>query len=148
MRFLSTVFLALALAGCSADDGAASNAAGGLDSLRGQWVVINYWARWCKPCIEEIPELNELNASRDDVTVLGVNYDGEQGEELARQVSELDIQFDIMPQDPSAELGVPRPVVLPTTRILNPQGEIIATLMGPQTLESLSQAIAEGGPVP
>ena len=56
-----------------------------LDELRGQWVVINYWAIWCKPCIQEIPELNKL-AELPQVTVLGVNYDGISGEELQHQL--------------------------------------------------------------
>ena len=31
------------------------------NKYRGQWVLVNYWAEWCKPCLEEIPELNELD---------------------------------------------------------------------------------------
>ena len=42
--------------------------------------------------------------------------------------------------DPSAELGISRPVVLPTTLIISPEGELTATLVGPQTLESLLAA--------
>jgi len=41
---------------------------------RGQWVVINYWAEWCKPCIKEIPELNGLDR-REGYRVLGANFD-------------------------------------------------------------------------
>ena len=41
----------------------------------GQWRIINYWAIWCAPCREEIPELNELDRSTE-LVVLAVNYDG------------------------------------------------------------------------
>ncbi len=103
-------------------------------------MVINYWAKWCKPCIKEIPELNELNQSYSEVTVVGVNYDGATGESLATQVEQLGIEFTILAQDPAAELNQPRPVVLPTTIILDPTGTISHTLLGPQTLASLIKA--------
>ncbi len=104
---------------------------------RGQWVVINYWAKWCKPCIEEIPELNELAAKHPEVAVLGVNFDGETGDELAAQVAALGIDFPLILEDPASVLGSPRPHALPTTLIVNPQGVVVKTLMGPQTLDSL-----------
>ncbi|GAB3289192.1 TlpA family protein disulfide reductase [Parahaliea aestuarii] len=110
--------------------------AGGLSSYRGQWVVVNYWAKWCKPCIEEIPELNRLNEEHADIQVLGVNYDGLTDDALAAQVAELGVDFPIIP-DPAAELGTPRPVVLPTTLILDADGALVKTLVGPQTGESL-----------
>jgi len=111
-----------------------------LDELRGQWVVINYWAQWCKPCIEEIPELNALNAAYDTVTVLGVNYDGATGADLDAQTQALGVAFPTLKNDPSGQLGIPRPVALPTTLIVSPRGELKATLLGPQTLGSLSLA--------
>lgn len=144
MKKLFVACLVLLLQACSGQGG--DTVSDTIESLRGQWVLINYWAKWCTPCIEEIPELNELDASRDDVTVLGVNFDGVQGEELARQESELGIAFTTLPADPAADIGVPRPVVLPTTIVLDPAGELVATLLGPQTLESLSEAIARKHP--
>ena len=38
-----------------------------LDKLQGNWVVINYWADWCAPCIKEIPELNEFANENKDI---------------------------------------------------------------------------------
>ena len=130
-----TAFLSLAACGGEATVGPPT-----LDSLQGQWVVINYWARWCKPCIEEIPELNELDHSYDEITVLGVNYDGKTGEELAAEAADLGVAFTLLEHDPAAELGVARPVVLPTTLIVGPDGKVRDTLVGPQTVQSLAQA--------
>ena len=56
MRRAVAILLLTLLTAC-ADKGEAP--APELDELRGQWVVINYWAQWCKPCIEEIPELSK-----------------------------------------------------------------------------------------
>lgn len=115
-----------------------------LAAYQGQWIAINYWAPWCKPCIEEIPELNALHSERADVTVLGVNFDGTSGEQLAQQERTLGVGFPTLAQDPAAELGVPRPVVLPTTLLVNPDGEVFDKLVGPQTLASLEAAINAG----
>jgi len=108
-------------------------------ALRGQWVIINYWAKWCKPCIKEIPELNKLD-HYPQVTVLGVNYDGARGEELAAQLDSLGVEFATLPYDPAADLGLARPAVLPTTIVLDPHGQVNQTLIGPQTEASLARA--------
>lgn len=110
-----------------------------LPALSGQWVVVNYWAIWCKPCIQEIPELNELN-HLPQVAVFGVNYDGTTGEELREQLQSLDVQFPTLTVDPAETLGVERPLVLPTTFVINPHGELQETLIGPQTLKTLASA--------
>lgn len=128
--------LLIALAACTAPD---ESAMGQIAAARGNWVVVNYWAEWCKPCIKEVPELNALNA-HDNVTVLGVNFDGTEEAALAKQVEKLAIAFPTLPQDPSTPLGIDRPAVLPTTLIITPAGKLTATLVGPQTLETLLAA--------
>jgi len=141
VKYLLYLTLALTIAGCGSDHNTSTQLR--LDERRGQWVVINYWAQWCKPCIKEIPELNALDRDYPQVTVLGVNYDGATGEELEQQLSQLGIEFNTLDTDPAIQLGVPRPMVLPTTLILDPGGQLSATLVGPQTLESLAQATGQ-----
>ncbi|MDA0650349.1 MAG: TlpA disulfide reductase family protein [Proteobacteria bacterium] len=102
----------------------------------GQWRIINYWAIWCAPCREEIPELNELDRSTE-LVVLAVNYDGKTGDELASQAAEMGITFALLEQDPRATLSVARPKVLPTTLLVSPDGQVTDTLVGPQTREGL-----------
>ena len=80
---------------------------------KGRWLVVNYWAEWCKPCIKEIPELNALDAKYPQVAVLGVNFDGITGTELEAQKEKLGIGFTVLEQDPSGVLGVAIPSVLP-----------------------------------
>jgi thiol-disulfide isomerase/thioredoxin len=137
MKAALYLLLALTLAACSGERGPP----GELSGLLGRWVVINYWAEWCTPCIKEIPELNELAEQNPDLAVVGVNFDDAEGEELARQITQLGIAFPILAEDPAARLGIPRPAVLPTTLILDPEGKLANTLVGPQTLESLAAAI-------
>jgi thiol-disulfide isomerase/thioredoxin len=141
MRYLACLLLPLLLSACGGPEGKVNSLR--LDQLRGQWVVINYWAKWCKPCIKEIPELNSLDQDYPEVTVLGVNYDNASGEELQAQLRQLDVQFTTLAEDPAAQLGVPRPVVLPTTLVLGPDGALRDTLVGPQTLESLARATGQ-----
>ena len=142
MKSLLIAALAALLVACSGDSALPGNTRAVLDlnEYKGRWVVINYWAKWCKPCIKEIPELNALADRYAQVSVLGVNYDGATGADLEEQVKALGVGFPTLEQDPAAQLGIPRPVVLPTTLVVNPEGKLSSTLVGPQTLESLEQA--------
>ena len=99
--------------------------------------MVNYWAIWCAPCREEIPELNALHQG-SPLTVLAVNYDGQQGETLTLQAAELGIRFELLEQDPGPELGIERPRVLPTTLLIDPEGVVTDILVGPQTQENLA----------
>lgn len=143
MRGLSWIAIVLLLGACTPGEEAKPKPL--LERWQGQWLLVNYWATWCKPCIVEIPELNAIGQHYPDVTVVGVNYDGAQGEELARQIAQLGIDFAIV-ADPAAELGVARPAVLPTTLVISPAGELHATLVGPQTLATLAAATEQQAP--
>tara|TARA_R100000687_G_scaffold73453_1_gene64062 strand:+ start:141 stop:596 length:456 start_codon:yes stop_codon:yes gene_type:complete len=112
------------------------------DDFRGQWVVVNYWAEWCKPCIEEIPELNELNQS-PDVTVLGVNFDGVTGDALTRLGNKMNIDYQMLAEDPGPVLGWKLPVGLPASFVVDPDGKLIETRFGPQTEASLQALFSE-----
>lgn len=108
-------------------------------ALRGQWVVINYWAEWCKPCLEEVPELNQLAAHySQQVAVLGVNYDAVAEDTLRQQARRLQIEFSVLQVDPAVHLKLNRPQVLPTTFIFSPQGELVSSLVGPQSALGLA----------
>ncbi len=106
-----------------------------------QWLVLNFWAEWCEPCREEVPELNAL-ASSGQVRVLGVDFDGSQGEGLVNKVKVLDIRFPVLRESPVAALGVSPPQVLPATFIVSPGGAVITKLFGPQTRQSLEAEMA------
>ncbi len=145
MRGLGAL-LVLLLAGCGGADwgldqhGHAVSAA----QLQGRWLVINYWAEWCGPCRKEIPELNRLDL-RQDVVVLGVNYDGLQGEPLSRAATALGIEFTVLATDPAARLALSRSAGLPLSVLVDPQGRVRAQLAGEQSEQSLSDALHELG---
>jgi thiol-disulfide isomerase/thioredoxin len=143
LRLAALLGLLLIVASCDPADRSGSNPQQvNLKDLQGQWLVINYWAVWCKPCIEEIPELNSFaHQYSQQVRVFGVNFDGISGKELSAASTLLGIDFPTLATDPASQLGYERPSVLPTTIVINPQGQLHKILLGPQTAASLSQAI-------
>ena len=110
------------------------------DSLRGDWVLVNYWAEWCKPCLEEIPELNRVD-ELEGVTVLAVNYDGVSGAELVELGERMGIGFTMLADNPAPDLGWEVPGGLPATFLVGPDGELKDTLMGAQTEDELMARI-------
>lgn len=116
-------------------------ACGNSDPLQSEseWIFVNYWAEWCKPCIREIPELNGLDR-REGYRVLGVNFDGATGAELEEQVEALGVEFPTLEKDPGPRFSLETPEVLPTTLVLAPGGTLHRVLVGPQTAESLVAA--------
>lgn len=100
--------------------------------LEGRWLVVNYWAEWCAPCRDELPELNALDQVADDIQVIGIHFDAYQGAELLELSKRMDIRFPVLGHDFATAYDLPLPQVLPTTYIINPAGELAHTLQGPQ----------------
>lgn len=140
-RFVVFAGLLLLLSGCSGDGEPTSV----FPAEAGNRVIlVNYWAEWCKPCREEIPELNAFaRENAGEVVLYGVNFDGATGESLQSQEAALGIAFDTLPSDPALTLDWPRPEGLPQTVVTNRDGKKRLMLSGTQTRESLNRAIAD-----
>ncbi|MDA8962665.1 TlpA family protein disulfide reductase [Pseudomonadales bacterium] len=109
-----------------------------IDNYKGKWLVLNYWAEWCAPCIKEIPELNALDRDYSaDLDVVAVNFDHIKGQALIDLATRMKITFDIIEKDPADILRLSRPASLPTTYIFGRDGVLFAKLVGPQTIESI-----------
>lgn len=116
------------------------------EQLQGKAVFINYWAEWCKPCRDEIPELNQF-AERHSAKaiVLSVNFDGVSGDELRTLVKKMAVEFPTLLRDPRIELKVEASGGLPETIVLDQSGNVFKVLVGPQTETSLIAVLAELG---
>ena len=103
------------------------------------YLLINYWADWCLPCKEEIPELNRLHQTnkKNNVAVLGVNYDALVGSALEEQIVRMGIEFPVLVKDPRSMFGFLEPEVLPMTVLVDSDGKVAKVLVGPQTLEDI-----------
>ncbi|MBD8612601.1 TlpA family protein disulfide reductase [Pseudomonas putida] len=148
---LAGLLLAAALlGGCGADYGPDQHGNPvSAKTLDKQWLVVNYWAVWCGPCRREIPELNALSQSLQGqgVSVVGVNFDNLQGDELKAAASTLGIDFTVLAQDPAPRFDLPRSQALPVTFIIDAQGKLRDQLMGEQTAAGIRARLAtlQGG---
>ena len=132
----------IALMGCSQDsvESKFSLLDGGSIDLAAspKLVFINYWAVWCAPCRKEIPEFNEFaHEHADQVTVLGVNFDGSQGDVLRAEMAKLGIEFPSLVADPRSIWGLEPVAVLPETLVISTDGKLLHRMIGPQTIEAL-----------
>ena len=140
---LSILLACLSLVGCSSEPSfrVADGSSIRFSDLHGEWVVLNYWAEWCAPCREEIPELNKLRQQGSqrgvEIRVLGVNYDGLEGADLNAVMQRMEIEFPVLVDDPRENFRIGRAEVLPMTVVIDPKGTVQAVLAGPQTAESL-----------
>jgi thiol-disulfide isomerase/thioredoxin len=115
-----------------------------LSSYQGKWVVVNYWATWCPPCIIEMPELqafHDRHAAADDAIVLGINTELIGKQQLQQFLDDYFISYPTFVSKPTqqSELGlIPG---LPTTFLVTPQGKVVARQVGPVTQEMIEQFI-------
>lgn len=108
----------------------------------GRPLLVNLWASWCGPCIEEMPELERFAAEQGDngVQVLGIALDDQAAVEafLTRIPVGYPIAIDIPgPRDSGVQLGNPRGV-LPYTVLIGADGRLIRQRIGPFTHGEIS----------
>ena len=144
-KYFFLTYLILIISSCSESDyRLADGSSGKLDDFLGRWLIVNYWADWCPPCIKEMPELeNFYNDNEDRALVLTYNFDRLEGEELQNQIIRFGVNVPSILTDPGILFGWEAPPSLPATYIINPEGILIHTLIGPQTQESLEALITD-----
>ena len=115
-----------------------------LSDHRGQWVVINFWATWCGPCMVEIPELMRFHERHEDhdAIVIGVNFEEIETPALTEFIGEMGINYLVVRAGDKPILPFEPLKGLPSTFFVDPHGELAASHVGPVTGEAIEDFLA------
>jgi len=111
-----------------------------LADYKGRYVVLNFWATWCVPCIQEIPEIAEFARAHKEVVVLGVAVDAEDNVAKVKQfATKTGHDYPLVFSDAKVEKQLGEPRALPTTRVYDPTGKVVYDKPGRVTKKSLEE---------
>ena len=103
-----------------------------LSDYRGKWVLVNLWATWCPPCLEEIPDLISLyNANKDSLLVIGLSVDAPAAKKSVLDfIKKKNITYPIVLGDYNMASQIGEVEGLPTSYIFDPTGKLVAQQAG------------------
>jgi len=104
-----------------------------LADQEGKVILVNFWATWCAPCRKEIPDLIDLHASMksEGLRVVGIALDEEGRSVVEPYVEKMDINYPIVVDTSrSVESKFDSMYGLPTTYVVNPDGDIVKRVLG------------------
>lgn len=100
-----------------------------LSDFQGQWVLVNFWATWCPPCVSEMPYLQKV-ADQREMVVLGVNFKESQTI-VERFIDKWGITYPILINPDDDLLMFYQAQNLPRTHVIAPDGTIVLKIIGP-----------------
>ena len=114
---------------------------------RGRWVVVNFWATWCAPCIKEIPEISAFAKAHGakDVIVIGIALDVEDPAKVLEFARKTGHDYALVLGDEKVEKQFGRVKGLPTTVVFDPQGKRVYDRLGVVDRKVLEDVIAARG---
>lgn len=102
-----------------------------LASLRGKVVLVNFWATWCPPCREEIPDLVALQARyADQLQIIGVSQDAGPETVVREFAAAHRMNYPVVMSTPELERTFPGIYALPTTFVIDPDGRLVQKHIG------------------
>lgn len=117
-----------------------------LAAHRGKWVVVNFWATWCTPCIKEMPELSALDKQREDIEVVGLAYEEIEPQAMRDFLKARPVIYPIAILDvynPPKDFATPRG--LPMTYLIAPDGKVAKQFLGPVTAKEIEAVVGSAG---
>ena len=115
------------------------------DAVRGKVTLVNFWATWCGPCKRELPDLVALSSelANRDVKIIGVSTDRGANaiEEVRTFVQEHGIPYQVIVSSEDLEEAFGNVNFLPTSFIVDADGKIVQTFVGPRTKTYFSDAL-------
>ena len=165
---LASAALALAFVGCNKDPGPQVGAPApdftlpdlegrprALADLRGQVVVLNFWATWCPPCIDEMPSLQRLHNALADrgIAVVAVSVD-ERFSDIGAFMRKFDLTFTVLHDDGKKVSRKYQTFKYPETYILDREGRLKTKVVGPRdwaaptVIRDMVELLKEGAPQP
>jgi thiol-disulfide isomerase/thioredoxin len=117
-----------------------------LADYRGRWVVVNFWATWCVPCIQEIPEIAEFAREHPKVAVLGIAMDAENPGKVKQFAQRVGHAYPLVLANAKVEKQLGSPKALPWTQVYDPSGKRVYDRAGRVTKKSLEEATGSKPP--
>ena len=116
-----------------------------LADYRGKWVLVNFWATWCTPCLSEIPELTSLyDAHKNkDLLVIGIATDSGSSKKVSDFTQAHHISYPVVMGDRKINAQIGAIEVLPTSYLYNPKGEQVSYQAGEVTRASVEAYISK-----
>jgi len=108
-----------------------------MSDYKGSTLIVNFWATWCAPCLEEIPAMNRAKAALADakVEMIAINY-GEDKKSVAEFLQHTPIDFTVLLDTANIASKAWNITVMPTTIIIDRKGNIIERILGPREWDS------------
>jgi thiol-disulfide isomerase/thioredoxin len=114
-----------------------------LSSLRGKWVLVNFWAPWCPECIREIPEFNALHEQRKDLQVIGVAVMYDNRKQVLDKIAKYSIAFPTVFGNEDTAGDFDGLDGVPTSFLYTPSGQLVGHHQGPLTRSEIEQIITQ-----
>jgi thiol-disulfide isomerase/thioredoxin len=114
-----------------------------LSGLKGKWVLVNFWAPWCPPCLQEMPDLEALQQQHKDLQVIGVAVMYGSRKEVTDAIGKLSVSYPIVfgSEDTAGDFGGLDG--MPTSFMYSPSGKLVGRHQGILTQNEVEQVIQQ-----